>query len=422
MITNRAKGATFVEAAIALPLILIAILTVIDVSRFGFQLAMFQMGAYRAGELASKIEGLNPNNQNAINEVRAEALEFAARSGIQENEMFLIPGSNPERRSPFVTFSGNIPNGVRIEIIAQYQPILPVFGEVFLRAQTVVLLQASGDGNQPMPSCWQGSTATVCQCPGSTNTSQFCNCPPPRVLGALGACVCPPSDCGDGVYNETTCECDCSGIDCSSLGPLAVPNRNCGCICPSNIWQTCWASFNNRGEKDPNSCRCRCAGWRLDQICRPLGRTSNTTTCECGGCLAGHNLVNDQCQCTNPQTIEQCRQQLGPCAVLDNNCTCRNPCSEPFVCNPDTRQCVCPNNHTNSICDNACRVRGTCACGGCKAPLVDRSGNCECPEDFCDGNAHLTVVTQNGCSGCRCTCPPGLVQVGNLDLCRSPNE
>lgn len=379
------KGASFVEAAIALPIILIALFGVIDVCRYGFALAMFQLGAHRGADMASKIEEIISNNETiqeeGIERIREETLRYARFAGLQ---MLVLDNG---KTSPFVTIT---PNGnsslIRIEVIAPFNSLIPFLtSRLFVRAQSLTSSLSRIEDLEPLRDCSLFPNAFGCNCVNNNNL--LCDCPPNQFRDINGNCRC-RNPCGN-INNN--CLCDCQNDTCTP--PFEPdPSNNCICICPQTF--QCPNRFFDRNQ---NTCICTCNNQRLNEHCISQQLASDFENCIC----------RDQSFCppNKHRTREDCQEELGSrCAWFSyNRCGCVE-CDSPQVC-LESGFCGCPR-----LCSE-CRTQNvfTCECSACEgAGLVsDNNNGCVCGENFCGGTKlPRPFPVKDGCE-CRCQCPDG---------------
>lgn len=357
---KRNRGATLVEAAIALPVLLVIVFLVIEAFVYLARLGVFNYGVQEGATLASTIPGLRSQDtvtrDAALQAVRDRTWGYASLVLGDPSKFDQDASGNPV----IVTVAASqVP--VRVELRARYMPINPllrIVGDIPVRAQALVFRDEGISANPPVELC-----ENVADCPcgngGSGVGRRFCDCPPPFTENEMGQCVCGNTCNPPQVQDPQTCACSCPG------GQL-----ECGQF---QYW-------------NPATCSCACDGWRLQVHCRsqnpPRGWDTNT------------------CACT-----ETC-----PTNTQGENCDdCINrTCLPPKVWNESWCTCECPPPHSCGSCQSY--NSNACACQ-CAAPLTGTPPDCACPSNFCTGKVNRTVVTQTGC-GCSCECPPPLEPTG----------
>ena len=398
---KRLRGATFVEAAIALPIILIALLGVIDVCRYGFGLAMFQLGAHKGADFASKMESLLPGDpairDAGIQEVRDEVLRFVE---LTNYEMIEIDGET----SPFISLPPPGQEGmIRIEVIAPFDSLIPFIGrDLFIRAQSLTSTLTVGSNLRPMIMCEKNKNLPECRC---DLVGELCGCPPGQVRRPDGSCDC-INNCS--TYLPGTCQCDCPPDSCTG-NYLPDPNDSCTCMCPANF--PCPPDGpQGRWVRNMETCTCDCDRQALLNYCVGQNKVVNPDPQRCE-CL-------EEARCPNPKTNQECKIELGsPCAWFDYwACACRTCPREgdPRECIPDgsgSGSCRCP-----QPCGSCMRQEWNCACT-CTGQNVERDGSqCKCKSGYCDPSGFVgepkPSPRMNDCS-CECVCPDGYQLIGN---------
>lgn len=391
-------GATLVEAAIALPLIIFGIFIIVDTVLYFSRAIAFNYAAQRAATLAGQLTWDDDIVQKK-DRVTKEALKYAQLLSFGQS-VPTVPGPPcPANRTfPLV----NVGNGIiEVELCSAYSPItpfLPLFTSsrdnlLTLRSKAVIFPPDEGASDQKANYCL--GDAVNCNC--NDDTAPDCGCQSPFEEKPDGSCGCPDCQKGETPVPETT-TCACEKWDCPP---------------PYDSAGYCTDKFNNDGNEDTDStyafryrdtsakyCECTCNTWNLARDCNPhrTGVSGIDFVSSVKGNPGQPNFVVTACKCLRgwrPGDEEACDLSVQICknvvSTFDETncacvkicpgnqkpvngvCSCPNSCISPLVLDGTVNcGCVCPANYV--------AVENTCCppCAGGKRPDLT-NGKCDCP-------------------------------------------
>ncbi|HEY4223771.1 MAG TPA: hypothetical protein VGO62_20580, partial [Myxococcota bacterium] len=230
---------------------------------------------------------------------------------------------------------------------------------------------------------------------GDNNT---CQCAPPFVCSATGACEC-PTDCGvaGGLAPGQTCNAQCQPEclpDCGGCANGSVCNpasADCSCQCPADC--NTGAALPPNQICDPATCQPTCAPGGCQGappgpnfVCGP----SCTYICpsDCGGAAIGPTQTCDQTTCTVTCSAD-CNATcsgFSTCNTTDCACECATSatCAPGFVFDATACDCVCdatalgcPATHTPNLDDCRCDCADNCG-GACTGATFCAESTCTC--------------------------------------------
>lgn len=260
-------------------------------------------------------------------------------------------------------------------------------------------------------------------------------------------CSCAVQDCGSGRFNNSRCECDCTGINCSGNG-RPDKNQKCACVC-NNGWDgancniplpnvLCSSFKCDNGTRRANPCGCTCSPGFVGTSCSCQSRSCNngrlnpeSCLCECNSGWEGPNcdipIPNILCSsvgCDNgTRTANPCGCNCNP-GFVGTSCSCRSRSCNNGRLNPESCACVCDNGWQGPDCNipiTSILCSSTICRNGGTPNYADGKCGCRCPiergwsgDDCTIGNPDIlcqSMVCQNGGTKdlingqCACRCP-----------------
>lgn len=455
---SNCSGATMVEFALIVPLLLILILGVVAFSLFFSTKSLLAKGAQEGLTLASVVPGLEELDEETHlvhpeikNDIQTAALsypltgflrlgqEVGGDAGTGENRIIAINidvGEGQAVENNWTELTNYLStNPMEIELVAVVKNPIWFMPDFTVRERAIgyreprffstlprpvdcnkdfVTFQTLRDGGPPPPQecvCdtppngvdpWRvylNPTTGLCECFDPPFDSQYDN------DGTLIACNCP----GNMIAKEGTPP-ECSCPSCESQGwtnaHLNDPHDpSCACVCNDAFV-----------EDPPGSKQCICPLTQED--CSRYGQQFNPQTCTCGAtCNSGTCGVDDvlcifnentgACACNAGCKEQECEDsgqyfKLGDGSCFGDNCRCL-----------------------------ACEAKQVPQNSGCFCNLNAGANKCECNEDclraYCHAQNKPYYVNHNAqyeCQDAHCKCLdecPGLKDVNGDNVCVCPD-
>lgn len=438
------RGASMVEAALVLPVLLLVLLGSIDFFRVLAVRHALGFAAHSALTEASVIPFLEePDSSDLFLSARASVADEARQQAqahlanryfdttMRDEEIVIVPPVPPYAINRNEAFDVE---PIEIRLRAQVPAVaLGLLGSFSVEVQAVGFRERRQRASNPIPRNCLGQ-------PFVPGQSVNCNCPPNSAFHpGTGLCQCTTCPVGMQFINPgVSCECDCiQGVRqgdvcvCADDPPCVPPmqrrplNQGCECYCPNSAPDgTCCpngqyhpggAPFGlccaNGQIFNPDTQQCGCPANNTQTLCTGSDGTWNPTscTCNCGsgrifgpdGCVCSNsnhqwNPVGRRCECPdNASRRDQCQNSGG--TWNSTNCTCS--CTGDAQPGPTGEYCVCVDGR-DTLCTStggtwdAQRCRCTCPVDG--RPFDPATG-CDCPQSCGSG-----MVQGPDCS---CACP-----------------
>lgn len=368
------KGATLVEAAIVLPILLLFILVTLDFGFYFFAKNSADRTAKMAAALATTIKDLEtaPNDtsassdeKNPIYQIKQRAKNFShlfVSAGLLEIEepIFVTPDG---RTIPLPGAYKDKPFGIRIKF--RYRGLTPIASNEY---EAVVFAHRESQENSPLSipvdckgnQLLDGQLPDLSKCPcknsndplSSTDPNDPTKCICPDGLSAEGRqCpACPITSRFD--YDTRKCLC----LPCAINGQDHMNPNDCNsCACPGEattiIENSCSCPLGMLKTIDPNTgeIKCNCS----KELC---GNNPNVITsddngiCSCKCAIQAKQEYIEEtktCQCTQ-EIVNECIQSEG---YLNENCDCIT-CKGKADLNPEKNKCVCDAAALTSFCSS----------------------------------------------------------------------
>lgn len=407
-------GASYLEFAIVVPILLLATLGAIDFMRYMSMQARLTSAAQAALTQAQLIPGLEQaapaTGENAFTKARRKVADGARAYVAQvvgagfkleavplsDEEIVSVPPLDPGQESRDSAFA-RVP--IAITLQGELKPFLFPLTSLRLTGKAAGFRESRQVVSNPIPLDCSGRPFIPGQPISGCSCGDF-GSPNPRT----GLCRCDPCPGGSHpVPGSPTCECDCGE---ERLFTTVGPNRQCVCdlnkkSCPGEL-----APYTD----DNQLCQCGCVVKgrqnRQGDRCCP-----NDTQILPGGSVccpfSTNKEVNGQCVCASPP---------GNCIDGEQSCCQGTQRWRASECRcVDCSATACGNHPMKSNCD--------CECPACPQPsyrVPDPSdpvcGTCQCP-------AGQSFVTSGGAPRCECSTScssPKFHQPGDCTNCVCP--
>ncbi len=429
------QGATLLEFAIVIPLLLFTVLALFDFVRYLTIQGILNSAANRAVSLASVIEDLDTDCRrlppaqrvncgtrrlDAIEKVLKVAqdlpLETMLGTDVSSDRAYLISEADPNRAAiefiisedknltaklqygtdapsaRIINFDADEPNVQALSDILQNEPV-----EVRIRARVDTFFPFLGELNV------EGHAAGFRE---------------PRFLTSFPARLdCRGRPVGPG--GETPVDCPCST---DPDNPTLLDDGSGSCICDPGIFDTveedgvirCICKAGDTFDIDEGG-NCFCPYTTAEELGCAAGQIFDADACRCDDC-PGQNTSTDGIACSCPVS-SAAEAGCGPEQIFDaEECDCVG-CPFEQVANADGRACECPFANASEAGCTGTEVFDSenCKCNPCPYEQVaDSTGEvCECPPDFLSNN-ECGPGDRVDVDQCRCRDCPG-EQTGTPD-------
>lgn len=389
---SLARGATTVELALVVPIVITLLFAAIEFSRYSTQRALLESATQQAAAFAAIVPDLEregglllfdddqylptPNSassddlglcnsvatasvadcraqQKALKGVIDELYSKLEASGIALTSPTQAHGSAvteyrlklPERLSGDTTSlleERMLNQPIELSLTGSFDSLIPGVTKIPLRATVLFYREPTRGATMPVPApCLPGS----CPCPNRLGDSNW-------VAAADGSCVCaagpevldPNNDCEclkpAQEYNPATKQCACPTC---TLPANSLPNgETCQCQCPTGMElnQAGTACLCSNGSQPP------CCGPGLQQNCEQTeGATFNHQTCQCQCPENTHRLCEVTGRCILETVIQACeanRNALAQWGVNEDEDDCGCMCGNGWKNSADGLRCECP--------------------------------------------------------------------------------
>lgn len=430
-VQNYLRGATTVELALVVPIIILLLLGVIEFSRYSTARGIAESAAQQAASLASYVPNLdneggitilneakyNPDGsstdqcsgaagddpcvlqQAALQKVIDKLTQIAASAGLTlQSEGTRITSyaitlpSDPTR--PLVDTLSQKP--IEIMLKGEFVPLVPGLEKIPFTVKALTFREIRKGSTMPVdpPSC-----GTSCRCPNRgpewrldpVNPGGPCICVAGMHQDSNGTCVC---DIPEQRFIQSTRSCGCTNV-CTANQYLssnctctACPNGTTlsqgQCLCPSG------------GVADPNNPTYPCGCNADEYMCTNSGNLRNGQ-CVSRTCSNPDTMVFDEssCKCVcKSVTLSTGKPRYVQCAGEDS-------CRDVASCNGNSNQ-------------NFNTVSCSCNCGNAAKPQQCGQGNTRCMAPCRDG---ATTDLPN----CACNCPTPKVYNYSSGSCVCPS-
>ena len=461
----NSHGATLVEVAVGLIIILVFAFGLIDLVRYLYLTNALDAAAHRALSVATWVPDLekvdDPNAGTsefdvALEKIVNKALAGTTESLFRENSSAYLShgavkyydingdshqfkvdidsqigialpaaGSDGTRNGGFSTQPIGVKINARLRPFTPFVPAISVVGEAWGYREMPVAAIETG----PLDCSGRPFNPRNLPTPGDCH----CEVIDPRT----GQCGCPPplKEFINASTGEKECRCDVNALSCDD--DQLVDAVNCICDTKHCLWAgNTWGPDYGQNRLDNNQCGC-------EEPQNVIKNPDGTPSCEGAKCVWNDVLGDYECTdstCTTANCPSNLYWHRYTCSCwcagggfnednLQNNiCECQGI----RVMDPTTRLCVCPNMTcpANEVLDTNCscicqtgRVRdpvsGLCICEP-GAVIAENAPTRCCPTCAAKPNSEAFYGVREDGSGsvCGCRCKAGFVEVDGV--CQNP--
>jgi len=425
---STSRGATLVEFAIVVPLLLLVLFGIISIAMVYQAKSALEKGAEQGLAVASVIPDLEDTEAPSFNtittQVREEALAHPLsvffENGVDDLGGSATPGTSriveanldlfPDPELPPDLTDHFSDNPISMELVAEVDTLFWFLPSITLRALAVGYREPRFLSSLPRPFVCDpdGPPGAIKEIDFNSEIPEQCPCPDtsdPRVIfnADSGTCLCasPLVDIGtpEGPLHENPERCICSDADREiSYDPVACVCRSCEDLG--------WVGADGPVDTG-DDCVCSCPEPFQGEV-----QSDGTTHCICPEvafetCPSQYIVEGEQCVCNSDCVAAAC-EAMEPPKVLNSSCGCSN-CLSALSCDAEPSinkcqiiegsqghgQCRCNSSLVRSCCHakNA-PYKGATDSQGCG------HGNCGCGPT-CPGNQVINPSTEE------CECPPG---------------